>query len=330
MKRIGLICPGRGSYTERTLGSLPADHAWVQRADELRSSYELEPLSALDAAASFDRARHLKAANAAPLIWLVAMIDAAAALERGKPVCIAGNSMGWYIALAVGGALDFDDGFRLAQEMALLQEEAGGGGQLLYPRVDERWRPDAERERAVEEALAAAGGEAFRSIELGGYAVLAGTDDGIRALLSSLPKVELGRNTYPFRLFGHGPYHTPLLRGVAERARAQLGGLGWRRPRITLIDGRGVRFTPWSADVEALRDYTLGAQVMTPYDFTQSVRVALREYAPDELVLPGPGNTLGGVCGQILVRERWRGVADKADFEALQAAETPLIHSMGR
>ena len=330
MTRVAIVCPGRGSYTERSLGSLPGVHPLVRRADELREGYGLLALSHLDQAGRFSQATHLRPANAAPLIWLVSLLDASAALEQGRCVAVAGNSMGWYTALAVAGALDFDDGFRLVQEMALLQEEQSGGGQVIYPVVGDDWRPDPAREEAVRSALAAAHGEAFPSIRLGGYAVLAGTDAGVTQLLRALPSVQVGANRYPFRLVQHGPYHTPLLAEVADRARARLGGLRWSRPRVTLVDGRGVRFTPWSTDVAALRDYTLGDQVRAPYDFTLSLRVLLREHAPDQLVLPGPGNTLGGVVGQVLVREGWRGLRSKQDFEVLQTGNAPAVRSMRR
>ncbi len=332
MKRLAIVCPGRGSYTERELRSLPEEHPWVARADELRAGYGLPALSDLDRAERFSAALHLRPANAAPLIWLVTRIDVARVLVEAdaRAVCVLGNSMGWYTALAAAGALDFDDGFRLVQEMALLQEEARGGGQVLYPCIGEDWRPDLERERAVEAALAAAPGAAWPSIRLGGYAVLAGSDAGLASLLGALPPVALGKNRYPFKLVGHGPYHTPLLAGVSARARSTLAELRWRRPEIALIDGRGRRFTPWSADPAELADYTLGAQVVTPYDFTLSVRVALREYAPDELCLPGPGNSLGGVCGQILVQERWRGIDSRAAFEAEQQGAAAPVRSLRR
>src|SRR5204862_6352586 len=103
-------------------------------------------------------------------------------------------------------------------------------------------------------------------------------------------------------------YHTPLVENVSSRAREALASLAFREPKVTLVDGRGARFTPWSTDVDALRDYTFGAQVTTTYDFALSIRVALREHAPDHLVCPGPGNSLGGVCGQVVIAEGWRGV----------------------
>jgi malonyl CoA-acyl carrier protein transacylase len=333
VKRAAILCPGRGSYTERSLGSLPPAHPWVARADALRAERGLVSLLELDRASKFESALHLAPANVSPLIWIVSMIDAASALEEHRAVCVAGNSMGWYTALAVSGALDFDDGFRLVQEMSVLQHEqqsTQGGGQVLYPVVDEAWRRDPKLEAGVHEALASSQGQAHPSIRLGGYAVLAGPEAGIAHLLKTLPKVKLGQNLYPLRLMQHGPYHTPLVAGVAAGARDRLGGLGFMAPRVTLVDGRGARFTPWSTDPAELAAYTLGAQVIEPFDFTASVRVALREHAPDRLVCPGPGNTLGGVCGQILIEEGWRGIRSREDFDRVQAGLEPMLVSMRR
>ena len=330
MRRVALLCPGRGSYTEKSLKSLDPEHPLVRAAESLRASYGLESLVDLDGSERFAPARHLRPANAAALIYLCSVLDARRVLAQERVVAVAGNSLGWYTALAVAGALTFEDGFRLVQEMALLQEQGEPGGQVIYPVVDEQWRPSPAAEAAVAALLARAPGEVFPSIHLGGYAVLAGTPAGVARLLAELPPVKLGSTAYPFRLAQHGPYHTPLASEVAARARERLGGLDFRAPELDLIDGRGVRFTPISTDLAALRAYTLGAQVDTPYDFTASVRVATLEYAPDVLSLPGPGNTLGGVCAQVLIRLGWRGLASRADFDRLQASEAPVIESLRR
>ena len=330
MARVALFCPGRGSYTEKSLRSLSPAEPWVEAAEELRRGYGLESLLALDQAAKFEPARHLRPANAAALIYMCSMLDARDVLARERVVVVGGNSLGWYTALAVAGALSFEDGFRLVQEMALLQEEGEPGGQVIYPVVDGEWRASAAAQAAIERLLASGAGEVFPSIFLGGYAVLAGTNAGVARLLKELPPVKLGSTSYPFRLAQHGPYHTALARGVAARAREQLARLAFHAPTCALVDGRGVRFTPQASDVDALKAYTLGAQVDTPYDFTASVRVALREYAPERLVLPGPGSTLGGVCAQVLIQERWHGLTCKADFEAAQASPAPLLESLRR
>jgi len=326
------LCPGRGSYTEATLRSLPATEPLVARAEAVRAEFGLEALHALDGAARFEPARHLAPANVSPLIYVKTMLDLERAARSYELVAVGGNSMGWYTALAAAGALSFEDGLRLVQRMSLLQEElasaATSGGQVIYPVVDDEWRVDSVRSTSVEAAVASSSGQAFPSIRLGGYRVLAGSNAGIAHLLKTLPQVRIGKVTYPFRLAQHGPYHTHLAEPVSQAARVALAGLQFSAPRTTLIDGRGRRHTPWSTDVAALAEYTIGAQVTAPYDFTATVRVALRELAPDRLVLPGPGNTLGGVVGQVLCEERWQGLRAKADFVAAQGSPHPLVDSM--
>ncbi len=334
MSRIALMCPGRGSYTEKTLRTLPEDHELVARAEKLRAEYDLPPLLELDRAEKFSPAVHLRPANVSPLIYVASMIDCRAAMSEHETVCVVGNSLGWYTALAVGGALSFDDGFRLVQEMSLLQQEhqasEKSGGQVIESVVDDTWRQVPALRESITGAIESSHGSLYPSIDLGGSVVLAGTEEGIAHALKALPRVKVGANTYPFRLMQHGPYHTPLVQGVADRARAQLSRLDFRAPQLTLIDGRGVRHTPWSADPRDLMAYTLGDQITTPYDFALSVRVALREAAPDHLVAPGPGNTLGGVAGQILIAEGWRGIRERVDFDRVQQSEQPMLVSMRR
>lgn len=333
MSRVVVLCPGRGSYTEASLGSLDPDHEFVRTAERRRADFGLEPLLALDGAPRFEPARHLRPAHVSPLIFVKAMIDGAKVAEDHEIVAVGGNSMGWYIGLCLAGALSFEDGFRLVQRMALLQEEYADGGQIIYPVVDEEWLPSPELIGNVAAVLESSDGAAMPSIDLGGYAVLAGSKQGVSHMLSSLPQVRMGNVTYPIRLAQHGPYHTALAAPVADAALAEFRDLEFHLPKTTLIDGRGRSFTPWSTDLHELRSYTLGAQVTTPYDFTASVRVALREYAPDHLVLPGPGNTLGGIVGQVLVAEGWRGIRSKSDFTASQQAgstgDLPFLVSLG-
>jgi [acyl-carrier-protein] S-malonyltransferase len=328
VKRAALFLAGRGAYTKRTMKLLPEDHPWVAEAEALRSEYGLPSVLGMDRA-RWDGDVHLRPDNASALIYLHSMLDAAQAMREHDVACIGGNSLGWYTALAAAGALSFGDGFRLVQEISLLQMRHADGGQVLYPIIDEQWRVDRKLVARVDEALATAPGEAFASIDLGGYAVLAGTERGVAHLLERLPPVEMGPSLFPYRLKQHGPYHTPLVEGVAKAATA-LRSLGWSAPRVTLIDGRGGRFTPWSTTPEDLLAYTLGPQLTTPFRFTQTVRVALREYAPDRIALPGPGNTLGGVCGQVLVMEGYRGIRSRDEFERAQAGPDPVVWSMRR
>ena len=95
-----------------------------------------------------------------------------------------------------------------------------------------------------------------------------------------------------------------------------------------MIDGCGHIWQPYSTDVEALYRYTLDNQVVDTYDFTKAVTVGLKEFAPDKVVLLGPGNSLGGSIGQILIENKWLGITSKADF-SLRQKEKPFLISMG-
>ena len=57
-------------------------------------------------------------------------------------VAITGNSMGWYTALALGGAVSFHDGYHLIQFMGSIMEEDTIGGQIIYPIIDKEWKID--------------------------------------------------------------------------------------------------------------------------------------------------------------------------------------------
>jgi [acyl-carrier-protein] S-malonyltransferase len=309
-------------------------HPWVQRADELRAGYDLPRLIELDRAAEFSPRLHLRPANAAPMVFLLGMLHAERIAVDHEVVAAIGDSMGWYTALAAAGALSFDDAFHLTQEMAILQEQPlpadGPGGQVIYPLTDASWRPDPKLAGAVAAALSTGNGNVHRSVELGGYAILAGTEAGIGALLAALPPVKVGDRAFPIRLALQGPYHSPLVSHVATAAQRTLGGLNWRSPTVTLVDGRGVRFTPWSADPAELERYTLGDHIVGQYRFATALRVALREYAPEVVLLPGPGNSLGGICGQVLVAEGYRGIRSRQAFERAQAGAQPLLLSIRR
>lgn len=331
MSRVVLVLPGRGSYTERTMRKLDPQHPWVRSAESFRAKLGLDSLVELDRADRFSPARHLRPAHVSPLIYLRTMLDVEQVRAREDVVAIVGNSMGWYSALAAGGALSFEDGFGLVQRMSILQEEHGAeGGQIIYPLVDEDWRIDSARQVAVDALVAAHSGELFHSIHLGGQSVLAGSRAGLAAAQEALNPIQQGRITYPLRLAQHGPYHTPLVGETAQAARDFAAELEFKQPEVELIDGLGRRHTPWSASTDELRDYTFGAQIVDTYDFTRSLEVALCEHAPDRLVATGPGNTLGGICGQVLVKLRWRGIDSKAAFLQVQESDQPMLESLDR
>jgi acyl transferase domain-containing protein len=328
-----LVCPGPDAYGPAWLGALSADHPALRAADAIRTEYGLEPLGELDEA-PFDPRRHLRPANAAALAFIVTLVDAERAAEDHRLVGVLANGGGWPAALAVAGALPFEDAFRLAQELALLREDAlgAGGGQVIYPLRDADWLPAPDQQAAVADLLADRATErrrVYESIELGSFAVLAGDEAGVAQLIERLPAVSLGGRQFPLRLAAQGPDHSPLADAVADAAADRLRSLAWRRPEHTLVDGRGSRWSPWSTDPAALRDYSLGAQLTGTHRFATALRVALRELAPDMVVVAGPRSSLAGIVGQMVVAEGFHGLRSRSAFEAAQRSGAPVVLTMG-
>ncbi len=347
-KRIVVVCPGRGSYTKETLGyfrqfgrqfggsqnSEPlSGHvaAFVADIDQRRRALGELTISELDGAEVFKPGVHTKGEHASSLIYACAYADFMAIdREKYEIVAVTGNSMGWYLALAYGGSLDWASGFEVVNTMGSMMKTEIIGGQVIYPISDENWRMSTEKLHLVRQVVGAINErpecDLYVSIYLGGYIVLGGNRGGVAAALKELPAVE----NYPFQLINHAAFHTPLLVATSERAFQCLPVDLFRAPQIPLIDGRGCVWQPYSTDVEALRDYTLGHQVVEPFDFTRAISVALREFAPDHLVLLGPGASLGGSIGQIMINEDWHAMKSKADFTRMQTGSGAPLLSMGR
>lgn len=334
MSRAVVAFPGRGAYGPSSLGSLTPGHAWVRRADEMRGQAGLPPLSSIDAAERFDPEVHLRPTNGWPLVFLCSLLDAERIADDHEVVVVVASSTGWYTALAASGVLGFDDAFRLVSEMAAAAEaplpHAAQPAEIVYPLTDESWQPVPARITGLRDALEHGNGSTALAIDLGGFAVLGGTATGIDALAGRLPAVTVADRSFPLRVAAADAWHTPLRAAAVEGAVERLGPLTWDRPNVTLVDGRGARYTPWSTDPDDLAEQSIRGQGISPYDFASALRVALREYGPDVVLLPGPGGSLGAACAQIIVTEGYRGLRSRAEFEAAQAGPSPLLLSMRR
>lgn len=332
-KSAVVIFPGRGTYGKDELGYLTRHHtdkaAFIKGVDDWRMSQERESISALDNAKTYSAAKHASSINASALIYTCALADFAA-INRDEfdVVAVCGNSLGWYLTLAGAGAVNPANAIRLVDTMGALMEAQGKGGQLIYPFVGEDWRESASNMKAIGDAIHAGRteGAAYLSIRLGGMAVLAGDEAGMAAMERVLPQAE-GR--YPFRLARHAAFHTQLLGHVSNAAFNTLKAEMFEEPTLPMIDGRGAIWSPHSTDLDALYDYTFGHQIVETYDFSKSIEVAIKEFAPDRLILAGPGATLGAPIAQELIRHEWLGLSSKADFSAMQK-ENPFLIAMGR
>jgi [acyl-carrier-protein] S-malonyltransferase len=324
-----VICPGRGTYNRQELGYLSKHHQNQQPMlsvfDTHREALGQPSLTELDSAETYSTSRLTRGDNASSLIYACAYSDFIS-INRDKfdIVGVAGNSMGWYIALACAGVLDANHGFEVVNTMGTLMQDALIGGQLLYPYVDENW-VEIPHKRDELIALTHHIPDLYLSIHLGGMIIFAGTEKALKACEQTLGPIQ---DRFPMRLHNHAAFHSPLQQPISAIAKQQLPLNIFRQPQLPLIDGRGHVWQPLASNQADLWDYTLGHQVVAPFDFMASVRSSLREFAPDNIIVLGPGQTLGGAIAQCLIAENWQGIRSKQDFIDRQS-DQPFLLSMG-
>jgi [acyl-carrier-protein] S-malonyltransferase len=330
-----VVCPGRGSYGKAELGYLKRLHAdkaeLIETVDRKRSERGQPTISELDGAERFSMATYSRGDIASPLIFTASYADFLAVdRSRYDIAAVTGNSMGWYTALACAGAVSLEHGFSIVDAMGEHSQAGEPGGQVLLSVVDEEWHEVSglpETLLGLVETIGSRPGCALHvSIELGGMIVFAGNDAGLDALLAEAPHTP-GRE--PLRLVNHGPFHSPLMQGSSERASARLPADWFGAPDAPMIDGRGHVWRPFASSPDALRRYTFVTQILETYRFTRAIQVAVREYAPDRIILLGPGDSLGGAIAQALIAIGWKGLRSKRDFQEMQAS-SPYLLAMGR
>ena len=332
-KKAVVICPGRGTYNKNELGYLHryhADkHALIQGFDGYRQQQRQATISELDQAGHFDPRIHTVGDNASSLIYACAYADFLSINQhRFEVVAVTGNSMGWYIALACAGVLSAQNALHLVNSMGNLMSNQAAGGQLVYPLLDANWQPvegrsehlDAIQSRINQQPDC----ELYDSIHLGGLRVFAGNNSALNKLEKALPVA----HPYPLRLQNHGAFHSPMMQHISAQAMASIAENLFENPGLALIDGRAAVWTPHASDPTDLWHYTLGTQITETYYFTRAVQTCVQEFAPDCLIIPGPGNTLGGATAQALIDIQWHGINNKHDFIASQKSD-PFILSMG-
>ena len=333
-QRAVVICPGRGTYNKDELGYFHRYHAdkmeILQTIDQHRSSKGQVTVAELDQQAHYSMRLHTAGENASSLIYACSAGDfQAIALEQYEIVAVTGNSMGWYIALAMAGALNPEHAINLINTMGSMMTGGLIGGQLIYPITNSDWQINhslvGKIEQWLEQVNCLPEAQVYTSIKLGGYIVLGGNKAGLQAMMGLLPPID---DRYPMNLFNHAAFHTPLMNEIVVKAQQQLPPSLFEKPQLPLIDGQGKIWQPYSADLIQLYQYTLGTQVNCSYDYSKAIEVAVKEFAPDKLIILGPGATLGGATAQALIAHQWQGMTCKQDFITRQQQD-PVVLAMG-
>jgi len=328
-QRALILCPGRGSYSRDSLGSLKGiiNSPSLDAFDAMRAGHNRPTVRQMDGMNAFKSAIHIRGENASALTAGISLADLDQINHDAFDVVgVIGNSMGWYTALGYAGALPMNDCARLIETMGQYQAGNVVGGQIVYPMVDEEWRIDPKAEKHVNDVIRSHS-ELYWSIRLGGQAVLGGSEAALTHAVNVLEPIAQGAHTFPLRLPLHSAFHTPLMTPARERAEHELADLSWRAPSVPMIDGFGRVHRAGSADPKRIRDYTLGNQVTDAFDLRCCIRTALRTVGPDVVILPGPGSNLGSAVAQVMIEERWSNLQSKENFIDRQNT-APIVLSM--
>ena len=152
-ERIVVICPGRGTYTRETSGYLvsfgESAKSHISYMDEKRRLAGEPTISDLDAM-PFRTKIHMAGDHASPLIYACSLADFLS-IDQNKyeVVAITGNSMGWYSALALSGALTHENAYALIDTMGSMMKGGIMGGQIIYSLANDNWNIDDAKKASV-------------------------------------------------------------------------------------------------------------------------------------------------------------------------------------
>ncbi|CAN5787554.1 ACP S-malonyltransferase [soil metagenome] len=240
---------------------------------------------------------------------LTTSIAALRALEermRPAPTVVAGHSVGEYAALVAAGVLQLDAALRLVARRAELMAAVDvGGGMSAVIGLE---RP------AVQSIVEAAG----RPTELvvandnaPGQVVISGLSDPLEAAEALLREAGARR---VIRLPVSGPFHSPLMAGVAEQLHDAFEAESWNDAEVPVMSNVTAEPVSDAGRIRAL----LAEQVRSPVEWRRCVE-RMADDGVDVAVELGAGSALVGMLRRIAPQIRASAVADRASLDGAVA-----------
>lgn len=300
-RTAAVVFPGQGAQAPGLGIPWRDTPAWavVERAEKA-TSVDLTWLLLEAPAEALARTREAQLAvlTASLVAW-----EAARHAFEGRVLAVAGHSLGQITALIAAGAVDFDDGVRLAARRAeLTQACADATPQAMAALLG------ATPEQALEACQAAPGACWPANDNAAGQVVLAGTPEGVDA--AGARAKELGvKRVIPLNV--GGAFHTPLMQPAADAFAADLARVAFRDTEVPVVantdaephtDGAG-----WPA---RLTDH-----LVRPVRWRESMDTLARLGATS-LVEIGPGLTLTNLAKRALPEVSLSNVATPGDVPA--------------
>lgn len=240
---------------------------------------------------------------------LTTSVAALRALEeqaRPAPAVVAGHSVGEYAALVAAGVLELDAALRLVARRAELMAAVEVDGAMSAVVGLDR--------QAVESAIESVG----RPTELvvandnaPGQIVISGLLHPLQAAEELLREAGARR---VIRLPVSGPFHSPLMAGVAEQLAEAFEAEAWSDAMVPVMSNATAEPISDAGRIRAL----LAEQVRSPVEWTRCVeRMAVD--GVDVAIELGTGSALVGMLRRIAPQIRTAAVADRAGLDVAAA-----------
>jgi [acyl-carrier-protein] S-malonyltransferase len=227
----------------------------------------------------------------------------------GKPVAVAGHSLGEYSALVAAGGVSFRDAVGLVQKRGRYMSEAVSPGTGLVAAL---LGLTSEVVRDVCRTASSVGVVAAANFNSPGQVVIAGEKTAVERAIE-LAKEKGCRKAIPLPV--SVPVHTPLMRQAADRLSKDLMAVHWSDLEAPLINNAEARAISRASEIPASLVLQLASSVLWEDTVRTMVKMGVKTF-----VEVGPGTVLTGLIKRIVPDAILLNIHDPTSLDATLSA----------
>ncbi len=293
MGKIAFVFPGQGAQAVGMGKDAYEAHAGAKEVFELADRVLGFPLTELVFGGPEEQLK--QTANTQPALVATSLALYQVFREKGiRPDYVAGHSLGEYSALAVAGALSFEDAIRTVRARGLLMEQAVPGGQGAMAAALGAGRQ--ELAALCAEVSSSVGAVELANLNCPGQIVVSGTKEGVAAV-AERGKEAGAKRVIPLEV--SGPFHSSLMKPAAEKLAEVLAALPVAAAEVPVVANVTARPVTEPEEIRRL----LVEQVYSPVLWEDTVTWLIGQ-GVDTFIEIGSGSVLAG-----LIKKTDKGVA---------------------
>lgn len=293
MGKIAFVFPGQGAQAVGMGKDAYEAHAGAKEVFELADRVLGFTLTELVFGGPEEQLK--QTANTQPALVATSLALYQVFREKGiRPDYVAGHSLGEYSALAVAGALSFEDAIRTVRARGLLMEQAVPGGQGAMAAALGAGRQ--ELAALCAEVSSSVGAVELANLNCPGQIVVSGTKEGVAAV-AERGKEAGAKRVIPLEV--SGPFHSSLMKPAAEKLAEVLAALPVAAAEVPVVANVTARPVTEPEEIRRL----LVEQVYSPVLWEDTVTWLIGK-GVDTFIEIGSGSVLAG-----LIKKTDKGVA---------------------